>query len=354
MAHEATVNNSRRTYLKAASAVCAMGVAGCLGGNSGSSNGESNSSSGGSNDNTLLLTTASEATANFAMMQGVGTVINENSDKVRLDVRPSEGMATNIGTLARGEADLGLVTNSLAYQLQEGMEPFGDVDLEIRQIVHTASSDHFFISHEGQFSSLDEIQPDTPMSPAPSGTSIREYLDHALNTLNVQYESRSIGFGEQGNALQEGQIDVGFASFMNSVIEPTEPGWVQQIKGATTPDILEIPDDMWSTLQEDPMMATLELDHDPNGYGQVPSPIRLLPQATYVVGTDSVSDDLIYDMLKTQYENRDKLSEYHDLARYYEVDDHWTSHAFDGTAFHGSAADFYEENGMWEDNFERP
>lgn len=347
---------NRRSYLKTIGAVSTIGLAGCMGGGSGNdANDESsNDSDGESEGSNLILSTASEATANFAMMQGVASVINDNSDRVHLDVRPSEGMATNVGILARGDADLGLVTNSLAYQVQEGMEPFGDVDIELRQIVHTASSDHFLLSHNGNFTSIDEIGPNTAASPGPSGSSIREYLDHALSTVGVEYDERSIGFGEQGNALNEGQIDVGFGSFMNSNTEPTEPGWVEQIKGATTPDILDIPDDMWGTLEDDPMVETLELEHDPDGYGTVPSPIRLLPQATYVVGTDDVSDELIYDMLSTQYEHRQELQEYHDLAGYYETEDHWTSLAFENTAFHSGAADFYEEQGMWKEDFERP
>lgn len=341
MSRKQRFSRNRRSYLKTLGGIGAVGLAGCLGG-------------GGGDDDTLILSTAAEATANFALMQGVGTVINENSDQVQLDVRPSEGMATNVGTLARGEADLGLVTNSLAYQVQAGMEPFGDMDVELQQIVHTASSDHFFISHEGNYGAIDEIDSETAASPGPSGTSIREYLDHALGVVDIDYDERSIGFGEQGNALNEGQIDVGFASFMNSAIEPTEPGWVEQIKGATTPDILDIPDDMWASLQEDPMVETIEIDHEPDGYGEYPSPIRLLPQATYVVGTDDVSDELINDMLSTQYEHRDELEQYHDLASYYETDDHWTNLAFDDTPFHGGAADFYEEQDMWSSEFERP
>lgn len=367
----------RRTFLKGASALGTAGIVGLAGcaeggrggngggsgsgegtqGNGGGSQGGNGGSQGG--EQTLVIGTAASATANYAAMQGFGAAVNENSDEVYLDVRPNDGMAANVGAMNRGEFDLALLTDYNAALIREGKGAYANIDYELSQLVKTATTEWLLISNSEDIRSYDDIGPNTRVGAGPSGTSVIDYIDEILGSLGIEYKQTPVGFGDIGSALAEGRIDVGIAATNNAPTAAAEedanliePGWVQQIKSTVDAQLLGMNDEQFSTLEKKPGFTPFRLDpallHD--GYAYEPNPVPAMVQTTYLCGPTDTSYDAVHAMLKTAWEQRESMGDYHDFLSYHRFDDHWTRFAFEGIPFHAGAADLYKEVGIWSDD----
>ncbi|MFD1599183.1 TAXI family TRAP transporter solute-binding subunit [Halobellus rarus] len=370
MANDTSGNGSasstrRRGFLKKAGLLGTVGLAGCLGGgDGGSGDGDSGGDSGGSDgdsaggdsggeettsggdgggEETLVMGTASEVSANFAMMSGLGGVVNENTDEVYLDVRPSASMAANIGRMARDEIDIGLIESTTAHDVNEGNEPFGDVAVDLRQIVHGSTSDWFLFAEDDQYSTIDDIGPDTYVAPGPSGSRVTDMVRRVLELAGVEYQERTTGYGDMGAAVAEGRIDVGLGAFTNVQVGTVTPGWVQEIKGTVDARLLGLPAELQSGINEEGWGNSFEFEVDPEGWAHVPDTPRSMSQVTWLYGTAETSTDAVYNVLETMYENRDSMGDYHELLSFYTNDDHWTREPHPGFSLHQGTQDFLDE-----------
>ena len=68
---------------------------------------------------------------------------------------------------------------------------------------------------------------------------------------------------------------------------------------------------------------------------------------------DDLEYDTVYAFLETLYEGREGLAEYHALLDPLADEEFWVENAYEDVPFHPAAADFYEEIGVWREEFER-
>lgn len=369
---ESLGTNYRRSFLKKAGLVGTIGLAGCMGndgessgggqggdGDSGSGDGgdsgngsgggdstETSDGGGGGSEETLIMGTAAEVSANFAMMSGLGGVVNENADEVYLDVRPSNSMAANIGRMAREEIDIGLIESTTAHDVNQGNEPFGDVSVDLRQIVHGSTSDWFLFAADDRFSSIDDIKPDDYVAPGPSGSRVTDMVRRVLELRGIEYQERTTGYGDMGAAVAEGRIDVGLGAFTNVQVGTVTPGWVQEIKGTVDARLLGLPAELQSNVNDEGWGNSFEFEVDSEGWAYVPDTPRSMSQVTWLYGTAETSSNAVYTTLETMYENRESMGEYHELLSFYTDDSHWTNEPHPDFSYHQGAKDFLEEYGL--------
>lgn len=179
----------RRTVLSTMGVTGLGSIAGCLGGN------------GGGNDQTIRMHTATESSGAYAMSQGIAAVVNENSDEVRLEGLSSEGSETNVGLLSRGESDMGYIDDSLARKIENGEEPFSDLDFTATQVFFYYDLATFFITTSDEIETVNDIDSDTSISPNIAGSTNRTTLLSALETVGVtDFTLENISQGEQASA----------------------------------------------------------------------------------------------------------------------------------------------------------
>lgn len=190
------------------------------------------------------------------------------------------------------------------------------------------------------------------MNPTPAGSGTAPALEYALDDLaGLDYERVSFEFGEMGGAMNEGRLDVGAVTVMNFVIEP---GWLQEIKGTVDLRILDIPDDIRSSWEEDPALLVQDVDFTQfDGYAFAPDTVGGLTYSYNFIVRDDFDYDAVYELLSVMYEARDDLSDYHAILGFFEDPEFWVQNMYEGIPFHPAAADFYEEQGLWRDEFER-
>ncbi|MFC7228476.1 substrate-binding domain-containing protein [Salinirubellus salinus] len=356
----------RRTFLKGtAGAAGVTALAGCMGGGNGDGSGDgsgddggsgggdadSGSSDGGSGPTDMVMTTSTETTAAYAMSQGIAAVVNENSEEVRLDARPSEGTNANIGRLDREEIQIAYIQNWTAAKINAGEEPFGNLSFTPNQVFHLYDLGWFFATANDGWETAGDIESGSRVSPAPRGAGTAEMLETALGYSGADYNRVSIDYGSQGSAMSEGRLDVGVSTLVNFSIEP---GWLQEMKGTTDLRMLGWSDETVAKMEEDPGLLLTEVDTgDLENYAYTPDPVVLPSLAYNFVVRNDFSYDAVYNLLSTMWEQREGLGEYHGLLNNLADGEFWVKNAYDGVPFHPAAADFYEEQGLWSDEFTR-
>ncbi len=197
MAHERKCSDSsttRRALLAATGVGAATALAGCSGGNS--------------SQTTVRMRTSTSGTTAYGANQGLAGAINDQTDDLFVEAKTSQGTEANIGALQSEDAEMVYIQNWSAYDVQQGNDPFGELDFEMTQVFHYYDLPWFFITDNTDLETLSDIGSSTAVSPTPSGSGTAPALEKALGYATDDYERVSVGYSGQGNAMNENQLDV--------------------------------------------------------------------------------------------------------------------------------------------------
>lgn len=334
----------RRGFLKGAAGAVGIGtIAGCLG----DSDGGDTSAPGA--DGQMVMTTSTETTSAYSMSQVIANRVSQNSD-VSVEARPSEGTNANIGRLERDESDIVYVQNWTASKIEEGADPFGDLSYTPYQVFHLYDLAWFLCTANEEWETVADIESGARVSPTPRGSGTAEMLEHALGYQTEDYERVSMDYGEQGGAMNEGRLDVGAGTWVNNAVEP---GWLEQMKGTVDLRVLQWPDEILSDLQDDPSIIMSQVDTaDFDGYGYLPDTLNTPALAYNFVVRDDFHEETLRSFLETLWENRDGLGDDNALLGPMEDGEFWTTNGYETLPFHPVAAEFYQDKGVWNDDYE--
>ena len=208
-----------------------------------------------------------------------------------------------------------------------------------------------FGSDDQNLETLSDITESTTVSPTPSGSGTAPALERALDHATDGYERVSTGYGEQGNAMNENQLDVGVGTLMNFSIVPS---WLQET--ASTVDnlrVLDVTDETEQAWEDDDRLLIQQADTGQIDNTETPGEIPAPTFAYNFVARADLDYDTVYTFLEALYEQRGELSDYHGILGTFEDEEFWVKNMYEGVPFHPAAADFYEEIGVWSDEFER-
>lgn len=332
----------RRTVLKTTAGVAGLtAVTGCLGdGGDGSVPGA---------DGEMVMTTSTETTAAYSMSQVLANRVNQNSD-LSVQARPSEGTNANIGRLGQNQSDISYIQNWTANKIAEEEAPFDELDFTPYQTFHLYDLAWFLCTANDGWDSVEDIQPDSRVSPTPRGSGTAEMLEYALGFVVDDFERISIDYGEQGGALSAGRLDVGAGTWVNYDVEP---GWLQQMRGTVSLRVLQWPGGVVAELEDDPAIIMVELDTGNfEGYGYIPNPLSTPSLAYNFVVRDDFDGATLRTFLETLWNNRENLSDDNALLEPLEEGEFWMANGYSTLPFHPAAAEFYQEQGVWNDSYE--
>lgn len=338
----------RRSFMKrslgTAGLVGAAGLAGCFG-----DEGSASSEAPGA-DGEMVMTTSTQDTSAYTMSTVLANVVSQNDDTVSVQAQPSEGTNANIGRLSQDQSDIVYIQNWTASKIANSEDPFGDLDYTPYQAFHLYDLAWFLCSSNDGWTSIEDIGSGDRVSPTPSGSGTAEMLEYALSFSTEEYERISIGYGEQGSAMSEGRLDAGAGTFVNLAVEPS---WLQQMKSTTDLRLLQFPENVTSELEEDPSVVMTAVDTDQfDGYAYAPDTLDTPALAYNFVTRDDFDYDTLYTFLKTLWNQRDGLGDENALLSTMEEGSFWMENGYDTLPFHPAAADFYKEQGVWNDDYE--
>lgn len=343
---------ARRSFLKRSAGTAGIvgltGLAGCF------SDGGSSSSSGGPGpgaDGEMIMKTASETTAAYSMSQVIASAVSQNSEEVTVNARPSQGTNRNVAEVVQGKTEIAYIQNWTAAKIRQGEEPFGDLDYQPQQVFHLYDLAWFLASANDGWTSVSDISADSAISPTPRGSGTAEMLEYALSFAVDDYERTSIGYGDQASAMSEGRLDAGAATYVNLSIEP---GWLQQMKSTVDLRVLDFPDEVVSQLEDDPAIVVSDIDMSGfEDYAYTPDTLSTPTLAYNFIVREDHDYDTLYNFLTTLWEQREGLQEETGLLAPMAEGDAWVKNTYADVPFHPAAADFYEEQGLWSDEFTR-
>ena len=345
---------TRRTVLAAMGGAATAGLAGCIGGDD---NGVGQETLDEVQDvDTIRMKTSQRGTTAHTALTALASVLNENLEGLSVEAQTSDGTEENIGDIASGDLEMGFLQNWTAREFREGVEPFDQYEMELSQLFHYYDLPWFFMTSNLDLETLSDLGGGSTVSPTPNGAGTAPGLEHALQEpTGGGYERISVGFTSQGGAMNEGRLDAGVGTMMNSVITP---GWLQEaINSVDQFRILDVSDSTASAWEDDDKVLTSTLDTSglegaDKENVDVPGEISAPTFSYNFVARAELDPDAVTNFLETMWEARDALAEEFGIFNFHKEADFWVKNPYQGIPFHPSAAEFYQEQGVWNDEWE--
>lgn len=228
---------------------------------------------------------------------------------VRCSVESTGASVFNVNTIRAGELELGFAQSDVGYNAYEGAGQFeGDAYKDLRSVFSMHPEPlTYLVRGDANINSFDDLKGKRFNIGNPgSGTraSLEEYLQEAGLDLGFFGLASELRADEHGPALCDGKIDgfvYGVGHPSANIQDPTATcdAKLMPMEGPIVDKIVD----------EKPYYAKVEI---PGGlYNGNPDPTPTYGVVATVVTSANVSDDVIYTVVKTVFENFDELKQLH-------------------------------------------
>ena len=296
----------------------------------------------GSSQQYLSLGTAPPGGAFFPVGGAIGEVLNEyrGDNPWEVTAEATKGSQENIRRLASGELDVALANSAISYFALRGEEGW-DQAYPIRTVMTLAPNVAFFITPE---SSDIETMADLAgqrVAAGPAGAGFEFFLRPLLAAHGLTYDDFTALNGTQTqvvNMLADGSAAAAFlggaiptASITQACASddmhfiPLEPAAVEELTSA------------YLFFNRATVSAGTYRGQDEDFHGLDVGSMHLITRA-------DADEDLIYELTRTIYENRERVTEKHAAGRAINPGNVVRD---TGTEFHPGAVRYYKEIGIW-------
>lgn len=326
-------------------------AAACGGGNNDASDGNEQPNNSGNNNanNTnepsgdvidLLMGTGSQGGTYFPLGAEMANVWNKNIDSINVTSTESGASVENIAKISQGGFDLGMTVNLPAYDALEGVGDFdgkkvenfayiGHIYPEVLQVVTRESLD---------INSIEDLKGKrVAIGPPGSGTQAATKLVlEAYGISDGDYDAYQEGFGDAKSKIQDGTIDASFGllGLPDAGIDELQAA-VKDVK------FLPVDADKLQYIEENSGYSGFTI---PSGsYEWQTEEIDAVSAfAVLVANTDTVDDDIAYQLAKVMLENADENT--HPQAKHMTKDN--ALNGLGSIPMHPGAQKYYEEIGL--------
>src|SRR5699024_7150182 len=272
--------------------------------------------------------------------------INKNLDSVEISSKPGPGSVGNPEEVSNGNGDIGMSYNPFLIKAINGEEPYSKEMNNLKAVASlTPTVVHYIQNADLDVNSLEElIENETKMTfgipPKGQGSNyIGGIIFGAIGIDDIENSVESWGgsmyYGEMSNitdAWSNKQID----SFMTTLNVPGPA--VEESMAANKGKIMNMGEELANTLIEEQGFEPYKI---PKGtYNNQEEDIETVGLSIIVFARDDVSDDVIYELTKTIYENEDYLENIHSSFKEFDKDKMAENLSLD---LHPGAAKFYKE-----------
>lgn len=337
----------RRTYLKTLGATTVIGLAGCQGGDDGGD--------GGATDDggpvTWILGTSSEGTASFATGQGFQTVMREHSDRVNLEAQISSGQQANMQRL--GEAfDVAMIEPLIVEMARNRVGPFEqNAPPDPGSLAFTWSGAECWIATHAdndEIQTYDDLAGKT-IATWSSGSALKTVCDRVFDTIGILdgYERRDIPNTEYGAAMANGRIEacgmytLGGGAALSSSLE--------QLVARNTLKPLQFTEAHLADLDGNETIKTRTFSPEP-----APNidEVTAWLSNTNVTFRSDLPEDLVEHTVRTLIENWDQVREA--FGGVFPAEESMMTRGLSpALPIHAGAANYLEERGWWDEDYQR-
>ncbi|PYZ93949.1 TRAP transporter substrate-binding protein [Salipaludibacillus keqinensis] len=289
----------------------------------------------------LQLGTGSTGGTYYPLGQEMATVINNNIDVDGFDLSAVSSGASvdNIISIFQGEMDLGMTVHLPALESLTGDGDFegvavdnfgfmGHIYPEVMQIVTAADSD---------IESIADLEgASIAIGPPGSGTqSAAKLILEAYGIEDGDYEAYEEGFGDAAGRIQDGNLDASFG------LLGLPAGSIEELAVSRDIRLLPVSDEGLQHVEDNSGYEALTIPAD--SYDFLEEDIQAITAYAILVGsTDSIDEDLGYEITKALYENSGDIS--HPQGEFITGEN--AMNGSDGLPMHPGAERYFEEEGF--------
>jgi TRAP transporter TAXI family solute receptor len=336
---------SRRNLLKNSAALGAITIAGCLGDDD---DGE-----------TLSVGTAGSGTPTEAAGQALARAMDEHSD-VSMTVQNTDGWTSNMYEYDGGSFYTYGVDNNSLSKARDGEGPFEEepVDSMPYQGFQYTTLDMYFVATEesGIESTDDLLEGGYDVFPLEPGAGTRLSTEEILQEVGIweANEMLAIDFADIAGAVEEGRVDAMVIYGVNGV---ALTGWAEEIdvRSDGILQLVETGEDIQAAIEEHPGLSLEEVE--PYGWEQDVTAYTDTTHAWALIGQwvfgDEVSEHAAYEFARVSSEHWETIEESDATALDHSDPETMTAGVLEGIPIHPGVAEFWEEEGVWDDSWER-
>lgn len=262
---------------------------------------------------------------------------------VQASAQSSGGTAENLNMLKQGEAEMAIAMTNLAWFSYSGTEMYqGKANPNLRMITGLwPDVTQYVVAVSSKIDSIADLKGKRFCTGAVgSGT---EYSSKAINRIigglsDKDYKAEHLGYFESSAAMQNGQLD----GFNAEGGVPTSA--VSEIfASATAVKLLEFSDAEYKKLSaEVPFYVKYVILA--NTYKGQAKDINTIGVKCALIGTSKLSDELVYNLTKTIYENLAQVKSSHKALEYMTMQR--SVEGLPPIPLHPGAVKFYQEKGI--------
>ena len=304
--------------------------------------GASDTTGGGGGDQYISIATGGTSGTYYPLGGAIAKIFNDNIEDVTANAQSTGASVENIGLVSRGEAEVAFIQSDITFYAYEGIENFADTGKvenirgmamlypEVVQIVANAGAG---------ISSIEDLVGKNVAVGAP-GSGTEANARQILGAHGIEYDDLGkadyLSFGEAADQLKDGHID---AAFVTAGL-PTSA----LVEVSTSNDIVVVPMSQGKLDElsaEYPFYTGVTI---PGGtYRNNDSDALAAAVMAMLVVPEEFDEDLMYEMTKQLFEQRQVIIDTHDRGNDIKLDT-----AIEGMPIelHPGSARYYEEMGI--------
>lgn len=311
-------------------------LAACGGGNSNNGNNNTEGNNGGKDPDFLSFLTGGTSGTYYPLGGAIAKIITDETG-IQTDALSSNASADNIIALKDGEAEIAFTQTDVASDAVEGRNAFdGDpVDTVLAVGSLYPETVQIITTKKSGIETVEDLKGKKVSVGAPgSGTYVNAEQILEIHGLSMDdIDAQNLDFGESAGGIKDGNIDAAF------ITAGTPTGAVEELQATAEVNVLPVEADKAKELIEKyPYYAEDTIEEGTYG---LESDVDTVAVMAMIVVKDDISDDVVYDITKSIYENADSIA--HAKAEFISLDS-----ALDGIGFdiHPGAKKYYEEAGV--------
>lgn len=281
----------------------------------------------------------------YGVWAGASSVVNANSDTVRLDVQATGGSLENVRLLHNKTVSIANTTPDIAYFSYIGEREFNEANKDMR-LISTGNympGGYVIVMADSDIYSMSDMKGrNLRISVGAPGSGTNVVNTAMLEVLGIEYRARRLAHSEAAEALMEGTIDVFTALSGIPFAAGTELSTRANIR------FIPLSDEEGSKVTEaHPYWMVRDL---PAGtYDGQDEPVQKLQVSTVTLVNKEMPEDDVYEILNILFnENHNDWVDAHAVAREYTMET-FRENIEAGTILvpvHSGAVRFYTEKGI--------
>lgn len=260
----------------------------------------------GSNGDVLDIEFSTATTTGNFYPLGVAlaNVWNENIDEVNISAQASDGSVQNINLMQEGDIKLALSTLGVLYNAYHGKDQFEGREFKDFRIVSTLFSDaaQFIVTENSGVESVEDLvgQPFVPGAPGSGAKDLTEKIFEGYDMTLEDVQAEYVGYTQAADLLRDGKV-IG-AQVMSAL--PTSAAI--EMLSTTNSKMISLTDEAVQKIT-DANDWLVEFTIPSDMYEELDADIKTVAQPSVIFVSKDMSDEIVYELTKTMWENLEGL-----------------------------------------------